>query len=229
VKHGLKVSALEMRRFMGMLAHTHGGLFNASALGRSLGVSYHTIQNLLDLLEGYFLIRRLPPYHASLGKRLVKAPKLYVRDSGVLHHLLGIGTKEHLLESPARGNSFEGFVVEQLASQEAMRRPDSRFFFFRTQTGVEVDLIVDRGRSRIGYEIKCAVSATAKDVAHLKAAVADGVIQQGVLVYRGNRAFSVTENISVVPASDLLGGKEACFCDPAAQARRIWPMERGRS
>jgi predicted AAA+ superfamily ATPase len=203
-KHGLTMSPLEMRRFMGMLAHSHGGLLNASALGRSLGVTYHTVQHLLDLLEGYFLVRRLPPYHANLGKRLVKAPKIYLRDSGILHHLLGIGTKEQLFQSPARGNSFEGFMLEQLVARESLRNPGSRFFFFRTQTGIEVDLIVDRGQTRVGYEFKCAVSTDGKDVAHLKAALAEGVIHEGVLVYRGDRAFAVAEGVSVVPASALL-------------------------
>lgn len=85
-----------------MLAHTHAGLLNYSSLGRSLGYSYHTVQNLIDLLEGYFLVRRLQPYHANLAKRLVKSAKIYIRDSGMLHHLLGISTADQLLSSPGQ-------------------------------------------------------------------------------------------------------------------------------
>ena len=206
VRHGLSLSAIAMRRFMGMVAHSHGGVLNASSLGRSLGVTYHTVQHVLDLLEGYFLIRRLPPYHANLGKRLVKAPKLYVRDSGVLHHLLGIGSEDQLLQSPARGNSFEGFMIEQLASREGLARPGSRFYYFRTHAGAEIDLIVDRGQTRIGYEFKCAASTQPRDWANLKAGMADGVIHQGSVVYLGDRAFSPAAGLDVVPAARLLAG-----------------------
>lgn len=206
-RHGLKLSALEMRRFMGMVAHSHGGILNASDLGRSLGHAYHTIQRILDLLEGYFLVRRLPPYHANVGKRLVKAPKLYVRDSGILHYLLGLGVEEHLLQSPARGNSFEGFMIEQIVSREAYEHPGSRFYYFRTHAGAEIDLIVDRGQTRHGYEFKCAVSTAARDWAHLKTGVADGVIQKGWVVYLGDRSFTVNDTLAVVPAAEMLSGR----------------------
>lgn len=207
VRHGLKISSLEMRRFMGMLAHCHGGILNASSLGRSLGVSYHTVQHVLDVLEGYFLIRRLMPYHVNLGKRLVKAPKLYLRDAGILHYLLGIGSYEQLLQSPSRGNSFEGFMIEQIISLETIQHPGSRFYYFRTHVGTEIDLIVERGGRRIGYEFKCAYSAVGRDWAHLKAGLADGVIHRGVLIYLGDKTFSVSDTVSVVPASAFLLGK----------------------
>ena len=203
-RHGLKMSSLEMRRFMSMVAHCHAGLLNASELGRSLGCNYHTVQHVLDILEGYFLVRRLIPYYANLGKRLVKAPKLYIRDSGILHYLLGIGNEEDLMRSPARGNSFEGFMIEQVIAQENLNRPGSRFYYFRTHAGAEIDLIVDRGQTRIGYEFKCGVSAMAQDWSNLKAAVADGVINSGFVVYLGNKRFAVSEKISVIPAKDIL-------------------------
>lgn len=209
-RHGLKMSALEMRRLMVMVAHSHGGILNASNLGRSLGHSYHTVQRILDVLEGYFLVRRLPPYHANLGKRLVKAPKLYVRDTGILHYLLGICVEEQLLQSPARGNSFEGLMIEQIASLEALTHPGSGFYYFRTHAGAEIDLVVDRGQTSIGYEFKCAISTTARDWAHLKAGIADGVIQKGLVVYIGDKSFAVSDNVSVVSAGALLSGNESC-------------------
>lgn len=204
IRHGLKISSLEMRRFMGMLAHCHGGILNASSLGRSLGASYHTVQHVLDVLEGYFLIRRLMPYHVNLGKRLVKAPKFYLRDSGILHYLLGLGNQEQLLQSPERGNSFEGFMIEQIASLETIQHPGSRLYYFRTHAGAEIDLIVERGGQRIGFEFKCAYSTTGRDWAHLKMGLAEGVIHKGILVYLGDKTFSVSDTISVVPAGSFL-------------------------
>jgi len=203
-RHKLTMSAIEMRRLMTMVAHSHGGILNASELGRSLGFSYHTIQNALDLLEGYFLVRRLAPYHANISKRLVKSPKLYVRDTGILHHLLGLSTSEQLLGSPARGNSFEGFLIEQLIAKEALFHSGSGFYYYRTQNGVEIDLIVDRGRERIGIEFKAGVSVKSDDWRHLKTGIADGVIDRGLVVYPGMQAFAAGDQILVVPATQAL-------------------------
>lgn len=203
-RHRLNLSSTTVRRLMMMLAHSHGGLLNASNLGRSLGHSYHTIQNLLDLFVGYFLVRRLEPYHANVGKRLVKAAKIYIRDSGVLHHLLGIHTADQLLTSPARGNSFEGFMIQQIAALEALQRPSSGFYFFRTHTGAEIDLIIDRGQRRIGLEFKSGVVIEPRDWAHLQSGIDDGVIHRGVVVYNGTRHFAVNDKISVVPAAQVL-------------------------
>lgn len=203
-RHRLRFSAIEMRRLMTMIAHVHGGVLNASELGRSLGYSYHTIQNVLDLLEGYFLARRLLPYHANLGKRLVKSAKLYVRDSGILHHLLGIASPEQLLTSPARGGSFEGFMIEQLIALEKLRHPGSAFYYFRTQTGAEIDLIIDRGQERVGIEIKSAVAVEPADWRHLKTGLADDVIHRGLVIYNGTRAFQASDKVSVMPAVQAL-------------------------
>jgi hypothetical protein len=203
-RHRLTLSSADVRRLMTMLAHSHGGVLNYSNLGRSLGHSYHTVQNLLDLLEGYFLVRRLAPYHINLGKRLVKSPKAYIRDSGVLHYLLGIASVDALVTSPARGNSFEGFMIEQIVALENLHRSGSGFYFFRTHTGAEIDLLIDRGQSRIGFEFKAGVAADPSDWAHLQGGVADGVIDRGILAYNGTRAFVVNEKIRVAPAAELL-------------------------
>jgi uncharacterized protein len=206
-RHQLNLSAIDMRRLMTMLAHSHGGLLNASNLGRALGYSYHTVQNVLDLLEGYFLIRKLPPYHANIGKRLVKSPKLYIRDSGMLHSLLGIRTMDQLLVAPARGNSFEGMMIEQIIAIEKQHNPGTGCYFFRTHTGAEVDLILDRGQERIGFEFKAGSSTEPHDWQHLKSSIEAGVIHRGVVVYHGNRSFALDKKISVVPATDALIGK----------------------
>lgn len=203
-RHQLTLSSADVRRLMTMLAHSHGGVLNYSSLGRSLGYSYHTVQNVLDLLEGYFLVRRLAPYHVNLGKRLVKSPKVYIRDSGVLHYLLGIRDMDALVTSPARGNSFEGFMIEQIVALENLHVAGSGFYFFRTHAGAEIDLLIDRGQSRIGFEFKAGVATAPGDWAHLQAGVDDGVIDRGIVVYNGTRTFAVSGKIRVVPATELL-------------------------
>lgn len=204
--HGLKTSPQEMRRFLGMLAHVHGGLLNASELARSLGVSYHTVGSHLDILEGHFLVQRLRPWHSNPGKRLVKSPKLYVRDSGLLHHLLGTQTQRDLLQSPRRGASWEGFLTEQVTALERLTHTGSQFWFYRTQAGAEIDLIVDRGEERIGYEFKCATSVARSDASGLRAGLTDGIVTRGVVVHAGARRYPLADGIEAVPAEELLVG-----------------------
>ena len=203
-RYGVKMSPIQIRRFMVMLAHQHGGLFNASDLGRSLGVSYHTIQNYLDLIEGHFIVRCLSPYFPNIKKRIVKSAKIYIRDSGILHYLLGISSERSLLESPKRGSSWEGFMIEQLISLELLQNAGSLFYFYRTHAGAEIDLIIDRGSERIGFEFKCSVSIGKRDWANLKAGIDEGVIHKGFVVYMGERNFPVAEDISVVHGEKLL-------------------------
>lgn len=136
------------------LAHAQGGLINASALGASLGVSHHTIGRHLDILEQTFLIRRLPPYFRNVGKRLVKSPKVYLRDSGLLHHLLNLETLEEVRNHPVHGASWETFVLEDLIRREKLRHPHAQFYFWRTADGAEIDLIIERGSERVAVEIK---------------------------------------------------------------------------
>ncbi len=203
-RYGVKMSPIQIRRLMVMLAHQHGGLFNASDLGRSLGVSYHTIQNYLDLIEGHFIVRRLSPYFPNIKKRIVKSAKIYIRDSGLLHYLLGISSERSLLESPKRGSSWEGFMIEQLISLEMLQNAGSLFYFYRTHAGAEIDLIIDRGSERIGFEFKCSVSIGKRDWANLRAGIDEGVIHKGFVVYMGERNFPVAEEISVVHGEKLL-------------------------
>lgn len=203
-RFGVKMSPVQIRRLMVMLANQHGGLLNASDLGRSLGVSYHTIGSYLDLMEGHFIVRRLSPYFPNIKKRIVKSAKIYIRDSGVLHSLLGISKERSLLESPKRGSSWEGFMIEQVISLEKLRRVGSLFYFYRTHAGAEIDLIIDRGSERVGYEFKCAVSAGKRDWANLQAGIDEGVIHKGFVAYMGERDFPVTEEIHVIHGEHLL-------------------------
>ena len=152
----LAVSAepLLLRRLLTMLAHQQGGLFNASHLGASLGVNYHTVQRYVDILEQTFLARRLTPYARNIGKRLTKAPKVYLRDTGLLHHLLNIGSQAELDAHPIRGPSWETFVIEDLLRREQLVHPHATAHFWRTATGDEADLVLDRGDQRFAIEIK---------------------------------------------------------------------------
>ena len=208
-RFGPAVSPIQMRRFVTMLAAQQSGLLNASDLGRALGVSYHTVQSYLEILEGHFLVRRLQPYYANIGKRLVKAPKLYIRDSGLLHYLLGISTDRQLLASPARGRSWEGYMVEQIEARERLERSGSQFFFYRTHTGTEVDLVIDRGQDRLGFEFKATASVEPRDWSNLQQARADGIVGHGFVVHMGNRSFAAADGVDVVAAAQLLSWERA--------------------
>jgi predicted AAA+ superfamily ATPase len=151
---GVSADPLLLRRMLTMLAHAQGGLFNASQFGKSLGISYHTVQRYVDILERTFLVRRLPPYFRNVGKRLTKAPKVYLRDTGLLHHLLNINSQAELESHPIRGASWETFVLEDLIRRERLRFSHTQCYFWRTLAGAEVDLVLDRGSELIALEIK---------------------------------------------------------------------------
>jgi predicted AAA+ superfamily ATPase len=149
---GITIPAETLRRFWRMCAHLHGQLFNASQLGAALGgVAHTTVGRYLDLMVDALMLRRLPPYVANVGKRLVKSPKVYVRDSGVLHALLGIQTLDVLNGHPVAGLSWEGFVIEQIL---ASLSPLATAGFYRTSAGAELDLVVEHAGKRVAYEIK---------------------------------------------------------------------------
>lgn len=139
---GLQFSTTSMVRLFTMVAHLSGQLLNTQSLSRSLGIDARTVERYLDFLEETFLIRRLPPYYANVGKRLTKSVKLFLRDTGVLHQQLGIVTEDDLLSHPIRGASFESLVIEQVY---AARPPEVSFYFYRTHQGAEVDLVLVRG------------------------------------------------------------------------------------
>ena len=155
-QYGVPADPVFVRHLLTMLAHSQGGLLNASQLGASLGVSYHTVQRYLTVLEQTFLVRPLPPYFRNVGKRLVKAPKIYLRDTGLLHHLQNISTHDQLVAHPIRGASWETFVIEDVLRREQLAHPDSQAYFWRTAAGAEIDLLIERIGQRIGVEVKTA-------------------------------------------------------------------------
>jgi hypothetical protein len=179
-----------------MLASQQGGLLNLSALGNALGVNYHTVQHGLDLLEGVFLIRRIPPFFRNIGKRLVKSPRVYLRDTGLLHHLLNIGNLEELDTHPVRGMSWEGFAVEDLIRRELLRSPFTQVSFWRTATGQEADLVFDRGSERIAIEVKTNSATNPHDARKLEAMLDDIGAQRGFLVGMGAPSEQLTQRVS---------------------------------
>jgi predicted AAA+ superfamily ATPase len=201
---GVDVSASTMRKLWTMVAHVGGGIWNASQLAASLGVSYHTVERYVDILEQAFLVRRLQPYAANLGKRLVKSPKIHLRDTGLLHHLLGIDRPEALDVHPARGASFETFVVDQLVSAFGRTTPGARFSFFRTATGVEADLVVEARGRVVPFEIKVKTGPDKEDAAALRRVMADLRAPRGYVVHGGADSYSLGGGVQAVAASRLL-------------------------
>lgn len=154
-------------RFLRLVAAVHGQVWNASRLGQSLGLSYQTVNSYLDYLEGAYLIRRLPSYHVNIGKRIVRSPKIYWRDSGLLHALLNVPTQSALLLQPWVGASWEGFVIEQIIGELAAHGILAQPYFFRTSDGHEIDLVLDVGTERWAVEVKLTASPSPADMAKL--------------------------------------------------------------
>jgi hypothetical protein len=196
---GVRVPAANLRRFWTMLAHSHGQLWNASRIGASLGVTAPTVRHYLDILGSTFMVRELPAYHRNLRKRLVKTPKAYLRDSGLLHALLGLATEDEVLAHPVCGASWEGWVLEQIL---AHARPGDRASFYRTAAGAEIDLVLERpGRPMVGFEIK---RSTAPGVSKgLLSAMSDLRLKKAFVVYPGRERFPLARGIEALPAGEL--------------------------
>lgn len=167
---GLSAKPQLTDRLFTMIAAQQGGLWNASQIAKSLGLSYHTVNEYLDYLEGAFLIRRLQPYSANIGKRLVKAPKVYWRDSGLLHSLLGIRKSDDLVMQPWVGASFEGYIVEQLINGVRLWDPACEAYFFRAHEGQEIDLLLSLYGKPVAVEIKLTTDPSPQDLAKLNRA-----------------------------------------------------------
>lgn len=194
---GIKVPAAMLIRFWTMLAHCHGQIWNAAPPARSLGVSEPTVRRYLDLLEGVFMVRQLQPWHSNLKKRQVKSPKVYFRDSGVLHNLLGIRGDRELLNHPACGASWEGYVIE-----EAIRvvSPDESYFW-ATHNGAELDLLLVKNGFRIGIE--CKRSDAPRLTPSMRTSLTDLELDRLVVIYPGTRRYSLAEGVEVLPLVEL--------------------------
>jgi len=193
---GLNVDPLLMRRLLTMLAHAQGGIANLNQFAGSLGVAHGTVARAIDILERSFLVRRLPPYFRNIGKRLIKAPKLYLRDTGLLHHLLNIDTLAQLDGHPAQGASWETFVIEDIARRERYAHPYSQLFYWRTAAGAEVDLLIERGAERHLVEVKTARASSPYLARSLSAACADVDARAATLIDQAPGAEPLASGVS---------------------------------
>jgi predicted AAA+ superfamily ATPase len=191
---GFQIPAAQMRRFWLMLAHYHGQIFNASALGRSLGISDHTIRKYLDILAGTFMIRVLTPWFENLGKRQVKSPKIYFRDGGILYALLGIKDKEQMDVNPKLGSFWEGFALEEVIRELHLSADEC--YFWATQSGAELDLLMIKEGKRIGFEFKYADSP--KITPSMKIATSDLQLDHLYVIFPGNLIYPLTDHISAL-------------------------------
>lgn len=205
-QYGVSADPVFMRRLLTMLAHAQGGLANASQFGSALGVSFQTVQRHLDVLERIFLLRRLPPYFRNVGKRLVKAPKLYLRDTGLLHYLLNIRTHDELDAHPIRGASWESFVIEDVLRREAVAHPDSGAFFWRTAAGAEADLVLERGGVRTVIEVKTAYGGSGRQLRVLREAMADIGAPRAWLVDQGRGIERLDAGIARAGFGEIIEG-----------------------
>lgn len=196
---GPNIASETLRRFWTMLAHLSGGLLNCSALARSLDVNATTIARYLDLLVDLLLVRRLPPWHGNLSKRLVKMPKVYLRDSGILHSLLSIADRDALLGNPKLGDSYETFVVEQLLGSIAS---DTSASFFRTAAGAEIDLVLEFGMERWALEIKHSSAPAPSRGFH--EGCRDINATRKLIVYPGLESYRIKNDIEVTPLTALM-------------------------
>lgn len=197
---GPRVSAETLERFWTMLAHNQGALLNASDLARNLGVSAPTVSGYVDLLVDLLLVRRLTPLHANVGKRLVKSPKTFIRDSGLVHALLGIGDHDTLLGHPVVGASWEGFVIEALITHA----PEStKAHFYRTARGAEVDLVLDMGPGIGRWAIEVKLGRLAKTSRGFFSAQQDLEPNRSFVVYGGTERFPKSETVEAIGVREL--------------------------
>lgn len=195
----IRVAAPALRKFWSMVAHYHGQTWNGAEFARALSVSEPTIRRYLDIMTGVFMVRQLPPWFENLKKRQVRSPKVYVRDSGVLHALLGISSARDLEHHPKVGASWEGYAIEE--TLKALR-PDEAYFW-ATQKGAELDLLLFVNGHRIGIELKRADAPTM--TSSMRIALADLKLDELRVVYPGSRRYSLAQEVSVVPLSELVG------------------------
>ena len=194
---GSKVSPEALGRFWRMLAHYHGQTWNAAEVGRSMDVSVTAANHYRDLLAGSFMLRVLPPWFERLGKRLIKSPKVFLRDSGVLHFLLGLEEMKGLQVHPGYGASWEGFALEQTLNAHGEREA----YFYRTQRGAELDLMLLRRGRRWGFEFKCTDAPRTTKSMHV--VIEDLGLEHLWVIYPGDQEYPLTDTISALPLKKI--------------------------
>ncbi len=200
---GISIPSMTLRRFWTMIAHYHGQVWNAADFARSLGTSENTARRHLDILAGAYMVRILPPWFENIGKRQVKAPKIYIRDSGIFNALLQLRTLADMQSHPKLGASWEGFALEQVLSVLEVHDP----YFWATQAGAELDLFLMTGGRRFGFEFKYG-DAPAKTRSML-AALQDLKLDRLFIIYPGDQEYEIDDKIAVVPIGRVSGLKSS--------------------
>ncbi|MGH7942458.1 MAG: ATP-binding protein [Limisphaerales bacterium] len=198
---GISIPAVALRRFWNMVAHYHGQIWNAAELARALAINESTVRRYLDLMTGVFMVRQLPPWFENLGKRQVKAPKVYVRDTGLLHALLGIASQRDLELHPKVGASWEGYAVEEVL--KALRPDDA--YYWATHQGAELDLLLFKRGRRIGIECKRVDAPTLTP--SMRIALEDLKLDELRVVYPGKKRYTLAKKVEVVPLAELVNAK----------------------
>ena len=194
---GVQIPSTALRRLWMMLAHYHGQVWNASEVGRSLGEAHTTVKRHLDVLTAAFMVRQLQPWFVNIGKRQVRSPKVFIRDSGIVHALLGLGNFAALEGHPKLGASWEGFVLEQAILTAGERNA----YFWATQAGAELDLLLSIGSKRYGIEVKYADAPTVTK--SMRVAMKDLALRRLYVVYPGTKRYPLDRGIEVLPLSEL--------------------------
>ena len=202
---GIGVPAAALLRFWTMLAHYHGQIWNAAEPARSLGVSEPTVRRYLDILSGVFMIRQLLPWHVNLKKRQVKSPKIYFRDTGILHHLLGIQSEKELLNHPKCGASWEGYAIEEIIKAT---EPDE-VYYWATHSGAEVDLVLVKNGRMFGVE--CKRMDAPRITPSMRTALKDLKLERIAVVYPGNKRYLLDNSIEAVPLDLVAEGMRGIF------------------
>ncbi len=195
---GIRIPSAALYRFWAMLAHVHGQTWNASDLARSMGVKEDTARRYLDIMTGSFMIRQIQPWFENLGKRVVKAPKVYFRDSGILHALLGLKTKKEILLHPKLGFSWEGYALEEIIRRA---RAEREAYFYKTHSGAELDLLLIRKGKRYGFEFK--YEAAPRPTKSMHVVSEDLKLKRLWVVYPGEAAYPLARDIELLPLPNI--------------------------
>ena len=204
-QQGIDIPAVSLHRFWAMLANSHGQIWNAAPFAASLGISEPTVRRYLDVLTGVFMVRQIQPWYANIKKRQVKAPKVYIRDTGVLNSLLGLKTEAEVLRHPICGSSWEGYVIEEVINSV---EPDD-VYFWATHNGAEIDLVFLKGGRMYGIEIKRADAPTMTP--SMRIALEDFRLERIAVIYPGEKRYSLHKKVEVVPFETITGGMKGIF------------------
>lgn len=195
---GISIPAEQLRRFWTMIAHTHGGIWKGTDIASSLGTSHTTVRRYLDILTGTFMVRQLAPWFENAGKRIVKSPKVYIRDTGILHALLNVLDIQSLEGHPKLGSSWEGFAIELIIRHF---KAEKDAFFWATHAGAELDLFLMRNNKRLGFEIKYSDAPTTTKSMHI--VIEDLKLDYLYVIYPGSESYNLSDTITVIPLQNI--------------------------